>query len=64
MWTVVYIARTKDMADKLQKILEDDGMLVKVRPICKSTDGSDTSYEVLVPESEVEQAHGLIIDIQ
>ena len=63
MWTVVYIARSKEIADKLQEMLEKDGMLVKVRPISKSDEDASMSYEVLVPESEVEQAHSVIIDI-
>ncbi len=62
MWTVVYIAKNMEIAEQIRALLEKDGMLVKIRPIVKKADITDTSCEILVPESEVEQAHGLIID--
>jgi len=48
--------------EKLQAILEKEGLLVKIRPISKNSDNNDNYYEVLVPESEVEEAHSIIID--
>jgi hypothetical protein len=62
MWTVVYMAQSKEIVDKLQGILEREGLLVKVRPISKNQNNKDNYYEVLVPESEVEEAHSIIID--
>ena len=62
MWTVVYIAKNTQSAEQLRALLEDSGMLVKIRPISKGGENTDSSCEVLVPESEVEQAHGLIIE--
>lgn len=62
MWTVVYMAQSKEIVVKLQEILEKEGLLVKVRPISKNVENSDNYYEVLVPESEVEEAHSIIID--
>lgn len=62
MWTVVYIAQSKDIAVKLQDILTKEGLLVKIRPISNNAENVDNYYEVLVPESEVEEAHGIIIE--
>jgi len=62
MWTVVYMAQSKEIVEKLQAILEKEGLLVKIRPISKNSDNNDNYYEVLVPESEVEEAHSIIID--
>lgn len=62
MWTVVYIAKNTQIAEQLRTLLEDGGMLVKIRPISKGGEHVESSCEVLVPESEVEQAHSLIID--
>ena len=62
MWTVVYMAQSKEIVIKLQQVLEKEGLLVKIRPINKNLDNSDNYYEVLVPESEVEEAHSIIID--
>ncbi len=60
MWTVVYMAQDREFVQQLQTILEDGGLIVKVRPVCK--DAGDNCFEVLVPESEIEQAHEMIIE--
>lgn len=62
MWTVVYMAQSKEIAEKLQETLSKEGLLVKTRPITKNTENNDNYYEVLVPESEIEEAHGIIIE--
>lgn len=62
MWTVVYMAQNKEIADRLQQVLEQEGVLVKIRPINKTADQAASVYEILVPESEVDQAHNIIID--
>ncbi|HHV60228.1 MAG TPA: hypothetical protein GXX49_08095 [Clostridiaceae bacterium] len=62
MWTVVYMAQSKEIATKLQDLLTKEGILVKLSPISKNRDNNDTYYEVLVPESEVEEAHSVIIE--
>jgi menaquinone-dependent protoporphyrinogen IX oxidase len=62
MWTVVYMAQSKDIASKLQELLANEGILVKLRPISKNHENNDNYYEVLVPESEVEEAHSVIIE--
>lgn len=55
MWTVVYVAQSKDGAAKLQGMLSDQGVLVKTRQIGR-TKNTDGLFEVLVPETEVEDA--------
>lgn len=62
MWTVVYMAQSKEIATKLQELLTTEGILVKIRPISKNHDNNDNYYEVLVPEAEVEEAHTVIIE--
>jgi len=62
MWTVVYMAQSKEVADKLNSILSSEGILVKLRPVSKTQDSGDNYFEVLVPESEVEEAHNIIIE--
>lgn len=62
MWTVVYLAQNEDMAAKLKGMLEAGGLLAMVRSIAKSAEGDGAGFEVLVPESEVEDAHNIIID--
>ena len=62
MWTVVYIAKNTQIAEQLRALLEESGMLVKIRPISKGGENADPSCEVLVPESQIEQAHSLMIE--
>ncbi len=62
MWTVVYMAQSKEIATALQELLANEGILVKLRPINKNHDNNDNYFEVLVPEAEVEEAHSVIIE--
>lgn len=62
MWTVVYMAQSKEIATKLQELLTQEGILVKIRPISKNHENNDNYYEVLVPEAEIEEAHTVIIE--
>ncbi|NLM72978.1 MAG: hypothetical protein GX184_02970 [Clostridiaceae bacterium] len=61
MWTVVYMAQNKEVAEELKSILEEDGILVRINPISRK-EKADDYFEVSVPESEVEEAHGIIIE--
>lgn len=62
MWTVVYMAQSKDIATRLQDLLANEGILVKLRPVSKNHENNDNYFEVLVPEAEVEEAHSVIIE--
>ncbi len=62
MWTVVYMAQSRDVANQLQELLSNEGILVKLRPISKNHENNDNYYEVLVPEAEIEEAHSVIIE--
>lgn len=63
MWTVIYMAQSKEVIDKLKQILEEHSILFKVRSINKSGE-EDSCYEVLVPDTEVSEAHELLIEAQ
>lgn len=62
MWTVVYIAPNKPMAETYKNILSGEGLLVQLRPIGTPQQGDAGSVEILVPESEAEEAHEIIIN--
>lgn len=62
MWTVVYMTQSKESAEKLQRLLEEQSILVMVRTLGKEAEEEECGYEVLVPESEMEQTHNIIID--
>lgn len=63
MWTVIYIAPNKVIAEKYKKNLTDEGMLVQLRPIGSAHLGDHASVEILVPESEAEEAHEIITNL-
>ncbi|PWI58055.1 glutamate decarboxylase [Sulfoacidibacillus thermotolerans] len=50
MWTVIYIAPSLRLAEKICEQLAAQGFLVKYR----QSDASKQQYEILVPESELE----------
>lgn len=62
MWTVIYITQNKDALDKLREAFEKNSIIVKVREVNQSDDNS--VYEVLVPESEISQAHEILLSLQ
>ncbi len=57
MWRVVYIAPSRGIADKVRKLLTGEGFLITVRPAGITEGLNNGVYEVLVPESEIEEAH-------
>ncbi len=62
MWTVVYMAKNKKIADKVGEMLSKEGVLVKQQPVSKNTGDEDSYYEILVLESEVEEAHNILYE--
>ena len=58
MWTVVYTGQDREMVTNLKRNLHDVNILVKV--ICSS---SENKFDILVPFTEVEQAHNILIDL-
>ena len=62
MWTVIFITQLRETAETLKKLLRDAGLLVKVRSIGANGVGQYGCYEILLPESEVEEGHSILID--
>ena len=58
MWTVIYIANHREQAEILKTILTEEGILVDIRPA--SVSQTDGMQEILVPESEANEAHAVI----
>lgn len=59
MWTVIYIASNKKQADFFKNLLCSEGVLANTRAVGSSASG-DGMFEILVLESEVEEAHAII----
>ena len=60
MLTVVYISPNMATGEMIKELLENEGLLVMLRPVGVPHMGDSASVEVLVPESEVEEAHEFI----
>ncbi len=60
MWTVVYIAPNKPVAEMMKELLEKEGVLVMLRPAGVPHVGNSGNVEVLVPECEAEDAQELL----
>ncbi len=62
MWMVVYIAQAKEIAEKIKALLQEAGLPVKIRSVNQSENEQYGSYEILVPEAELFEAHRVIIE--
>lgn len=62
MWTVVYIASNRVLAELHKGVLEGEGLLVMLRPVGAPHLGDSGAVEILVPESEAEEAHEILAD--
>ncbi|MGE5576658.1 MAG: glutamate decarboxylase [Syntrophothermus sp.] len=62
MWTVVYIAPNRPVGEMIKQKLEKEGLLVMLRPISiqGEKEGGSGNFELLVPESEVEEAQEIL----
>lgn len=63
MWTVIYIAPTKTIAERYQQALAEEGILVQLRAVGAAQQLNTTTTEILVPESEAEEAHEILTGI-
>ena len=59
MWTVVYIAANRTQAETIKNVLCDEGVLANTRPAGIAMLG-DGLYEVMVLESEADEAHAIL----
>lgn len=59
MWTVIYIAPTARQAKAIQDKLTFEGFLVKVR----QARGAKEQFEILIPESELDEGQEVLKDI-
>ena len=56
----VYIAPNRPVADMLRDMLKNEGIVATLRPVDLPHLGASASVEILVPESEAEEAIEII----
>lgn len=62
MWKVIYIAANRAHADMLKNLLASEGVMADTRPAGVSVLG-DGVYELLVLESEMEEAKEILCEM-
>jgi len=60
MWTVIYIAANQAHAEMLKNLLVSEGILANIRPVGVVSMLGDGLYEILVLESEAEEANAIL----
>jgi hypothetical protein len=56
------MAQNKETARHLQELLNREGFLVKCKAVYKNVSSEDNCYEILVPQSEANEAHSILIE--
>lgn len=56
MWTVIYIASSSKLAERIQEKLTAEGFLVKLR----QTNLAKQQFEILVPEAELDEVQEVL----
>jgi ribosomal protein S8 len=59
MWTVIYIAPTSKIAERIKQKLTEEGFLVQIRAI----NLTKNQYEILVPAGELEEVQEVLNSI-
>ena len=62
MWIVIFVTQSRETADTATALLREAGLVVKVRSLGTKTDSVYGCYEILLPESEVEEGHRVLIE--
>lgn len=72
MWTSIYMAQSRGSVLKVKELLDASGIPACVRPIrnggagsvvqSAARDSDDGYYELLVPETEAQLAHTILIE--
>ena len=62
MWKVIYIAPTPERAEKLKKLLADNGFLCQLKQVDARRNSRMVSVEISVPVSEAEDAYEVLAE--
>ena len=62
MWKVIFIAPTQERAEKLKKLLADNGFLCQLKTVGTHRNGKAASIEISVPVSEANDAYEVLAE--
>lgn len=63
MWTVVFVSKDEAKIKNITSLLNKNGILTMNRKSAEDDFGG-TTYEILVPQTELETAQDIIVDIE
>ena len=64
IWTVVFVSQDKSKIDKILKMLEENKIMTMLKTSSEGDFEVDNTYEILVPQSELETAQDVIFDFE
>ncbi|MCH5211663.1 MAG: glutamate decarboxylase [Oscillospiraceae bacterium] len=64
MWTVVFVSQNKPKVDKMLEVLGEKKILTMLKVSSEDDFGDGTSYEILVPKTELEMAQEIIFETE
>jgi len=62
VWKVIYIAQTHERAEKLKKLLADNGFLCQLNAVGTRRNGKAAAIEISVPVSEAGDAYEVLAE--
>ncbi|MHB1315902.1 MAG: hypothetical protein ACYCX2_10530 [Christensenellales bacterium] len=62
MWITVTMAKSKEIADEIESLLSQEGLLVKTRRVYKNISDESNYYEIRVLKSEFEEAKKVLME--
>lgn len=62
MWKVIYIAPTQERAEKLKKLLAENGFLCQLKQVGVRKNSKLVSVEISVPVSEAADAYEVLAE--
>ena len=60
LWTVLYVAPNKTIANRIKDFMETEGILIRLRPLGLRVKENITNFEILVTEAELEEAQEVL----
>lgn len=61
-WIVIQMARSAEQAETLQRLLADEGFMVRVRPVARQLASGDNYHEVMALSSEAQEARDFLLE--
>lgn len=62
LWMVIQMAHSSARAEAIRTALEEEGFLVRIRPVARILSSQDNCYEIMVPAAEAKEARDLLVD--